>query len=98
MTMPKVERSKGERDVEATEPRVVLKPDGYYWVATDGRHPVGPFATAEAARLDALSGDESDIEPAETLLEAEDEIGQSDWIDPETGGPAEEQRPRTEEH
>ena len=28
-------------------------------------------------------------EPGETLQEAENEIGMADWIDPETGAPAE---------
>jgi len=30
---------------------------------------------------------ESDYEPGETVEEAEDEIGISDWIDPDTGDP-----------
>ena len=33
-----------------------------------------------------------------TLAEAEDEIGISGWIDPDTGQPAEESIPRTEDH
>jgi hypothetical protein len=33
---------------------------------------------------------ESDYEPGETLEQAEDEIGMSGWIDPETGEPGEE--------
>ncbi|HXF67136.1 MAG TPA: hypothetical protein VNK67_10635 [Burkholderiales bacterium] len=36
--------------------------------------------------------------PGEALREAEDEIGIADWIDPQTGEPAEEQVPRLEEH
>jgi hypothetical protein len=32
---------------------------------------------------------ESDYEPGETLEQAEEEIGISDWIDPETGQPGE---------
>jgi len=38
------------------------------------------------------------LEPGETLREAEDEVGIADWIDPETGEPAEESRPHLEEH
>jgi hypothetical protein len=30
---------------------------------------------------------ESDYEPGETVEEAEDELGISDWIDPDTGDP-----------
>ena len=33
--------------------------------------------------------DDSDYEEGETLQEAEAEIGIADWIDPETGKPAE---------
>jgi hypothetical protein len=80
------------------EVKVVARPDGYYWVAEDGRREVGPFTTAEDARLDADAADESDLQPAETIAEAEDEIGIAGWIDPEIGAPAEEERPRIEEH
>ena len=41
---------------------------------------------------------DSAYEPGETLEEAEDEIGISSWIDPDTGEPAEESIPRTEDH
>jgi hypothetical protein len=37
--------------------------------------------------------DELAPEPGETLQEAEDEIGIADWIDPETGAPAQGQSP-----
>ena len=40
----------------------------------------------------------SSYEPGETVAEAEAEIGISDWTDPDTGLPAEEDRTRTEEH
>jgi hypothetical protein len=43
------------------------------------------------ADRDTLS-DEAPL-PGETLQEAEDEIGIADWIDPETGEPAEGQSP-----
>jgi hypothetical protein len=33
---------------------------------------------------------DSDYEPGETVEEAEDEIGISDWIDPDTGEPVED--------
>ena len=32
---------------------------------------------------------DSDYEPGETVEEAEEEIGISDWIDPDTGDPGE---------
>ena len=37
--------------------------------------------------------DEEGPEPAETLQEAQDEIGINDWLDSETGEPAEGQCP-----
>jgi hypothetical protein len=79
--------------------RIVERPDGfYYWQAKEGGREYGPFATLLAAVQDMQSSDEAAIEPGETLEEAEAEIGISDWVDPDTGEPAEEERPRTEDH
>lgn len=80
------------------EARIVAHPDGYYWVTDDGRLEVGPFASAAAALADLRAADESGLEPVESLAEAEDEIGVADWIDPDTGEPAEDSTPRTEQH
>src|SRR5512137_2117236 len=79
------------------ETRIVTRPDGYYWLSTDGRREIGPFATYEGAELSLRADEHSDVEPDETLTEAESEIGIADWIDPETGKPAEEERPRIED-
>ena len=78
--------------------RIVSRPDGYYWVTADGKREIGPFATYEGAELSLHADEHSDVEPEETLAEAESEIGIADWIDPETGEPAEEERPRLEDH
>ncbi len=68
---------------------IVRHPDGFYWQAAESRQEFGPFATLEAALADmAESGGEAP-EPGESLQEAEDEIGIADWIDPDTGDPAE---------
>ena len=67
---------------------IVARADGYYWVAVDGRQEFGPFKTAADARQDRDQMDDQALAPGETLAEAESEIGLSDWIDPETGGPA----------
>lgn len=72
---------------------IIERPDGFYWVAADGRQEFGPFDSLEEARADRDRGDEGSPEPGETLQEAEHEIGISDWIDPETGAPAEGQSP-----
>jgi hypothetical protein len=70
---------------------VMLRPDGYHWQAPDGKQEFGPFDTLEQALADMGAVDEDTSEPGETLQEAEDEIGMSDWIDPDTGEPAEGQ-------
>jgi len=76
---------------------IILRPDGYYWQAPDGKQEFGPFKTNELALTDMYAADEEAPEPGESLQEAEDEIGIADWIDPDTGEPAEGQsRPRIE--
>lgn len=82
----------------AIEQRIVSRPDGYHWLSADGKREIGPFATFEEAELDMRADEHSDVEPEETLAEAEDEIGIADWIDPDTGEPGEEVRPRLEDH
>ena len=77
---------------------VIERPDGFYWQSqTDGRE-AGPFATLIEAIQDMQYQDESNIEPGETVEEAEAELGLADWIDPETGELAEESVPRLEDH
>lgn len=70
---------------------VMLRPDGYHWQAPDGKQEFGPFATLEAALADMGAVDEETSEPGESLQEAEDEIGLTSWIDPDTGALAEGQ-------
>ena len=78
--------------------RVIERPDGFYWQDRESGEFFGPFPTLLDAVNDMQYNAESESEPGETLREAEDEIGVSDWIDPETGEPAEEQVPRIEDH
>lgn len=83
-----------EPPLDETGPgEIVGRPDGYHWIAPDGRQEFGPFETLEAARAFVDEFDEDALEPAETLQEAEGDIGVADWIDPETGEPAEGQCP-----
>ncbi len=77
---------------------LVHHPDGYYWLGGDGRVQIGPYATAEEALADLHRAAEDDIEPDETLPEAEQALGLSDWLDPETGGLAEATHTRLEDH
>ncbi len=68
---------------------IVERPDGFYWLAPGGHQEFGPFDSREAALADRnLAADEAP-EPGETLQEAERDIGIADWIDPDTGEPAE---------
>ncbi len=81
--------------------RIVERPDGFYWHSEDRSAEYGPFPSLLEAVADmqaAVDTEDSDYEPGETLAEAEGEIGISDWIDPDTGQPAEDSIPRTEDH
>jgi hypothetical protein len=78
--------------------RVVERGGSFYWQSLEGDREHGPFATLAEAEADMQSVEETLFEPGETLAEAEAEIGIADWIDPDTGEPAEEGRTRTEDH
>jgi len=78
--------------------RIVERPDGVYWQAQDGGREYGPYATLLEAVQDMQTSGEGELEPGETLAEAEGEIGIADYADPETGEPAEERGPRLEDH
>ena len=65
---------------------------------TDGNRERGPFATRLEAEQDLEIYDEETLEVGETLEEAEAELGIADWVDPETGEPAEDEVSRIEEH
>ena len=87
-----------ETGAEFDSTRVVERPDGFYWQSRiDGRES-GPFATLVEAVANMRLENESAYEPGETVEEAEDELGIANWIDPETGEPAEEGVPRVEDH
>ena len=78
--------------------RIVERPDGFYWQSKDGGKESGPFDTLIAAVQDMQRSDGEEIEPGESVEEAESEIGIAEWVDPETGEPAEESVPRIEDH
>ena len=77
--------------------RIIERRDGFYWQDTEDGEQYGPFATLAEAIADMESAAE-DEDAGEPLEEAEDEIGIANWIDPETGQPAEEFVPRLEDH
>ncbi len=68
------------------------RPDGFYWQLAPGEREYGPFASLVEAEMDMECAD-VDVTAAELLQEAESEIGIADWIDPETGEPAEDSIP-----
>ncbi len=73
---------------------VLKRPGGYYWSLTDGGREFGPYDSFEEAQADMeAAADLEAPEPGESLQEAESELGISDWIDPETGEPAEGMSP-----
>lgn len=76
--------------------RVIQRPDGFYWQDRETGAEFGPFASLMEAVSDMeASGGDAEFEVGESAEEAEDEVGIANWIDPETGLPAEESVPRT---
>ncbi len=76
--------------------RVTERPDGFYWEERGGRQ-YGPFPTLMEAVQDMQAAEDLAPEPVESLREAEAELGIDEWVDPETGELAEEQRPRIDD-
>ncbi len=74
--------------------QVLKRPGGYYWSLTDGGREFGPYDSFDEAQADMeAAADLEAPEPGESLQEAESELGIADWIDPETGEPAEGMSP-----
>jgi len=82
-----------EPAVDSAPPVIVECPDGYYWQARDGHQDGGPFESYELAQADRDAVGDEAVAPGDTLQEAEHEIGIADWIDAETGEPAEGESP-----
>jgi len=99
----KLQRKEADPPPEVAEPlqdRVIERPDGFYWESKAKDETHGPFATLAEAEADMLSGGAAaaeDLEPGESLHEAESELGISEWIDPDTGVPAEDSVPRIDD-
>src|SRR2546429_6104572 len=81
---------------EAPRGRIIERPDGFYWQA--GGEEYGPFPTLGEAEADMQSAGDGEFAPPDTLQEAESELGISEWIDPDSGVPAEDSVPRIEDH
>jgi hypothetical protein len=81
--------------------RIIERPDGFYWQDdADGRE-YGPFQTMVEAVADMQLADvEAGAEEADTddIREAGDVLGVPDWVDPDTGQLADDERTRTDDH
>jgi hypothetical protein len=78
--------------------RAIERPDGFYWQTQDGAREYGPFPTLLDAMQDMQVVEEEALEPGETPQEAQAEIGIADWVDPDTGEPAEVDGRYLEDH
>lgn len=72
---------------------IVERPDGFYWKSPEGPDEYGPFESLEAARANRDAVTDEPAEGTDALHEVERDIGINDWIDAETGEPAEGQSP-----
>lgn len=92
--------ARDEIEPDQSGTRVIERPDGYYWFDDDTGAEFGPFKTVAEALADANAGDDGDLalEPGSALHAVEEEIGLADWIDPDTGAPAEGYSPHIEDH
>ena len=79
---------------EIEQAQLIERPDGFYWKDELTEKEYGPFPTLIEAVENMRAQNDSGYEEGETLEDAEAEIGISDWIDPETGEPAEGVSPR----
>lgn len=76
------------------EPGAILeRPDGYFWKSADGTQEHGPFDSCAAALADRDAMADEPPEGLEALREAERDIGINEWLDAQTGQPAEGQSP-----
>lgn len=88
-----------ETQADYDKTRILERPDGFYWVDQESAAEYGPFVSLLEAVRDLEYRDTDTSETlADDLHAAEEEIGINDWIDPETGEPAEETVTHIEEH
>ena len=85
--LAEIDRAQDDGDSSAGE--IVARPDGFHWIAPDGRQEFGPFETLEQAEAARDASDDNAAAPTDVLQAAENEFGVADWIDPATGEPAE---------
>lgn len=76
----------------------IERPNGVYWRVGTSTVENGPFASLAEATADAEGREDPTFQATDSIAEAEAELGISEWIDPDTGSPAEESVPRIEDH
>jgi len=94
---PEAEASPETSQAEASAGRILERPDGFYWQEKEGGEEYGPFPTLAEAEAEMQSDGELAADP-DAVQEAESELGISEWVDPDTGVPAEDSVPRIEDH
>ena len=82
---------------EAAEGRVIERPGGFYWQEKEGGEEYGPFRTRAEAEAD-MQSDGIAATDSDAVHDAESELGISEWVDPDSGEPAEDSVPRIEDH
>lgn len=66
---------------DAVLDQVVVRPDGYYWVADGGRQEFGPYTSAARALAVAREAAEAAAEEQKRLRDAAAEIGVDERLD-----------------
>jgi len=72
------------------EGRIIEHPDGWYWMAPDGRQEFGPFDSYFNARADRDRNKLEGLGEDESLRDLEIEAGITDRVDVESGKPADD--------
>jgi len=80
--------------------RVFERPDGFWWIDEVEAREYGPFRSLIEAVEDMNAADDEapDENSDEVLRSAGEALGVPDWIDPDTGELADDERTRTDEH
>jgi hypothetical protein len=87
-----------ETSPEFDHTRIVERPDGFFWMDKETGQLYGPFETLLEAVQDMEIQSDDAYEPAESLEEAEAELGLTSWVDADTGELAEDTFTRLEDH
>ena len=83
--------------IDGASPAVIERPDDCSKVLDDGHQGSGPFESYELAQAYRDAVGVEALAPGETSQETVHEIGVDDWIDAETGSPADDEPPHLQE-